>query len=120
LTSKKRKNLKKKRRTLVDQPGLELVNDLRGPHKGERVKVDPCVQAELEVGPVSVGDGRQVGRLAADVEVTPAGGEEGGGHGAVSGSAGQRRAAQGCQQSCRQAATGSRAPAAARRRAANP
>lgn len=52
--------------------GLELVDALGVAHKGERVKVDARLDAKVDVAPVALRDGRQVGRLAADVEVAAA------------------------------------------------
>lgn len=50
---------------------LQLVDDFRGAHERQSVVVDAHVDAELEVQPVLVCDGRQIGALAADVQVPP-------------------------------------------------
>ena len=57
--------------TLRGQEALELVDDVGVAHKGQRVVVDVHVHAEFDVQPVALRDGRQVGALAADVQVAP-------------------------------------------------
>jgi hypothetical protein len=57
---------------VLDEVLLELVDDVGGAHEGQRVVVHAHVDAELEVQPVLVRDGRQVGALAPDVQVPPA------------------------------------------------
>lgn len=61
---------------MLSQVAFELVDDFGVAYEGEGVVVYPHVDAELQVQPILVSDGRQVGALAADVQVTPAGAPE--------------------------------------------
>ena len=56
-------------RPLLRQIALELVDHVGVAHERQRVVVDAHVDAELQVEPVLVCDGRQVGRFPPDVEV---------------------------------------------------
>ncbi len=59
-------------RTLLRQVALELVDDVGVAHEGQRVVIDAHVHSKLDVQPVSLCDGRQVGALPPDVQVAPA------------------------------------------------
>lgn len=59
--------------TLLRQPALELIDDISISHKGQRIVVHPHIHPKLDVQPVALCYGGQVGALASDVQVTPAG-----------------------------------------------
>lgn len=59
-------------RTLLRQPVLQLVDHVRIAHKRQRIVIYAHVHTELDVQPVALGDGRQVGALASDVQMPPA------------------------------------------------
>lgn len=59
-------------RAVALEVGLQLVDAGSVAHKRQRVEVDAHADAEVDVLPVALCDRRQVGRLAADVEVPPA------------------------------------------------
>lgn len=59
-------------RAVAPQVGLQLPDALSISHEGEGVEVHAHPDAKVDVLPVLVSDGRQVGRLASNVEMPPA------------------------------------------------
>ena len=51
---------------------LELIDDFCIPYEREGVVINSHVDAELEIEPVLVSDGRQISTLSPDIEMSPA------------------------------------------------
>mmetsp|Transcript_24011 Transcript_24011/g.61586 ORF Transcript_24011/g.61586 Transcript_24011/m.61586 type:complete len:292 (-) Transcript_24011:880-1755(-) len=58
-------------RALLIHKGFQIVNDLGIPDKRQGEVVHVHIDTKLQVLPIAVGDGRQIGRLSADVEMPP-------------------------------------------------
>ncbi len=58
--------------TLLREPALELIDDVSIPHKGQRIIVYPDIHPKLDVQPVALSDGREIGALPSDVQMPPA------------------------------------------------
>ena len=58
--------------TLLTEVPLELINNVSVADEGQCVVVDADINTKLDVSPVLVCDGGQVGTLAPDVQMPPA------------------------------------------------